>query len=201
MIQNYQNWKKRNLLVLKMMTTSNLVETSLQTLGIPFIEYDCVKETNLASKWEKDKELCCGVIITGSLTDDDLKLDPSFPLDIIENLPVLGICYGHEFIGEILGAEIVECNPPVGEFGPTKVDLLKDELFKGLDIKEDWIVTMRHDKMLKELPNGAKLIAKTDLTPIAGFHHKEKRYWGIQFHPEKDWLKDVVFKNFYEICR
>jgi GMP synthase-like glutamine amidotransferase len=38
------------------------------------------------------------------------------------------------------------------------------------------------------------------MTPIAGFHHEEKEIWGLQFHPEKDWIGDEVLKNFYQYC-
>jgi len=184
-----------------MLTTSDLLENSLLLLGIPFILYDCVKENNLDERWQKDKDQVCGIIISGSRTIPEFNFEPLFPNNIIESLPVLGICYGHEILGNLLGVKTIDCNPPYGENSAVKANILPDNLFKGFDTSEDIIVTMRHDQMLAELPSGSKLIASTEMTPIAGFHHIEKKWWGIQFHPEKDWLASTVFKNFYRECR
>jgi GMP synthase-like glutamine amidotransferase len=199
-ILNYDKWKKRSLLVIKMLTTSDILEASLTLLEIPFIVYDMKEDFDIESAWQKDKHSICGIIISGSRTNPATAM-PSFPDDIIENFPVLGICYGHEILGSLLGCKIVDCNLPFGENSAVIIDLLADELFNGIDTKKDCIVNMHHDQMLESLPEGSKLIAKTDLTPVAGFHHKEKKWWGIQFHPEKDLTGETIFKNFYEICR
>ena len=183
-----------------MLTTSDLLENSLSLLGIPIIVYDCVVENNLEERWQKDKDLICGVIISGSRTVPEYHLMPAFPSEIIENLPTLGICYGHELLGEILGAKIVDCGPN-GEHLSTIAKLYKNSLFEGIDTSEKWQVTMKHDQMLASLPNGCELIASTALTPVAGFFSPEKNWWGIQFHPEKDWMGNIIFKNFYAICR
>ena len=73
-------------------------------------------------------------------------------------------------------------------------------IFNGIDISQEQMVKMEHYKMLDKIPPGAKLIASTNMTPIAGFHHKEKEVWGLQFHPEKDWSGEIIFKNFYQHC-
>lgn len=199
-VLDYKNWKKRNLLVLKMLTASDLLENSLSLLGIPYILYDCVEETNLEKRWETDKDLVCGIIISGSRVVPEYHMLPSFPEHIIENLPVLGICYGHEILGSILGSKIVD-SPNGGEKTSVIVSLKSDPIFQSLDTDLKWQVTMRHDQMLQTLPPGSKLIASTSDCPVAGFHHEDKNWWGLQFHPEKDWMGNIVFKNFYSICR
>ena len=198
---DYKNWKRRNLLVLKMLTSSDLLENSLDLLEIPNITYDCVEENDLESRWEKDKDSVCGIIISGSRTVPEYDFMPSFPEKIIKDLPALGICYGNELLGQELGSNVVNCNQPVGEKGSVIAKLHKDPIFAGIDTSEPTIVTMNHDQMLDKLPPGAILLASTEATPVAGFKHSEKSWWGLQFHPEKDWMGTIIFRNFYKICR
>jgi GMP synthase-like glutamine amidotransferase len=199
-VLDYKNWKKRNLLVLKMLTTSDLLENSLSLLGLPHIVYDCTQEENFEERWKADKDNVCGVIISGSRTIPEYRLMPAFPEMIIYETPVLGICYGHEILGAILGSEIVNCNG-YGEHTTVRAKLYPDPLFESIDTSVEWVVSMRHDQMLSDLPNNSKLLASTTMTPVAGFYNEEHRWWGIQFHPERDWFGNIIFKNFYKICR
>ena len=200
-ILNYEKWNKRKILVLKMITSSFMLESYLESVGIPTETIDCNEDIDIEAQFKKLKDSICGVVISGSLTTKKYNEYPRFPLDILENVPVLGICYGHELLCEVLESTIVDCNPPMGEHSVVSATLIKNPLFEGIDVSKPTIVTMNHDEMVENLPNGATLIAHTKLTPVAGFYHPEKMWWGIQFHPEKDWLGDIIFKNFYEICR
>jgi GMP synthase-like glutamine amidotransferase len=200
MIHTYNQWKKKKLLLLKMTTSNNILEQCLEFNNIPCIIYDCslMNEVEISKAWETDKYDIRGIIVGGSITPDAIY--PAFPTHILEEVDkVLGICYGCEVLAEMLGSTIIECNHPVGETGSVIITLKNDILFKGLDLSLDWAVTMNHDMMIKKLPNDCELIASTELTPIAGFHHYKKKWWGLQFHPEKDWLGSIIFKNFYDL--
>jgi GMP synthase (glutamine-hydrolysing) len=201
-VMNYDAWKKRFILVLRMLTAEDLILNSLDFLGIPYIEYDTTTDYDLDRQWKTDINKVCGIIISGSRTAINFNFMPSFPIDIINTgIPVLGICYGNEFLSGHLGSEIVACNQPLGEHGTVIAKLSKNELFNGLNVENPTLVTMNHDMMMADIPKNTTLIASTELTKHAGFYHEEKRWWGIQFHPEKDWLGAIIFKNFYEICR
>ena len=201
MILDYKNWKKRNILVVKMLSTTARLDHSLTVMGIPVIVYDINEDTKIEHKWAKDKETICGIIISGSITDVVLDILPSIPRNIVDNtVPVLGICYGNELLGNFLGTDIVPCGK-YGEQSQVEATFFKDLLFDGLDISQNWPVTMHHDLMLDELPKNSKLIASTHLCPVAGFRNDEMDWWGIQFHPEKDWLANIIFKNFYKYCK
>jgi len=184
-----------------MWTTSDLLESSLDLLNIPYLVYDCMKDREWEAKWESDIEKCCGIIISGSKNEVELNLEPAFPESITAKLPILGICYGHEILGNLLGSEIIKCNTDYGEHTNITAKIYPNPIFDGLEGQDHIIVTMNHDLMLDKLPSGTKLIAETLFTPIAGFHHEEKKWWGLQFHPEKDWLADIILPNFYKQCR
>lgn len=200
MIHTYNQWKNKKLLLLKMTTSNNILENCLEFNNIPYIIYDCslMNENEISEAWDSDKHIISGIIVGGSITPDAIY--PAFPTHILNDVnKVLGICYGCEVLGEILGSSVVECNPPVGEIGTVIITIKDDEIFKGLDLSLDWSVTMNHNMMLENLPENCNIIASTELTPIAGFHYRKRNWWGLQFHPEKDWLGSIIFKNFYYI--
>ena len=174
------------------------VEKELVSCGIDFDSWK-FDEVNLEEAWESDSNKFCGVIISGSLLPHDIM--PPLP-DFIFHLrvPVLGLCYGHEIMGIHLGAKLIECNNGVGEFSETEIRLKKSVLFEGLDLERNNFSMMAHHLMLDSLPHGTRLIAETYMTPIAGFESENELLFGLQFHPEKSWMGQIVFKNFYSHC-
>ena len=197
-MMNYASWQKRNLLVVRMITSSTLIEDRLTLLNIPFTVYDSTKHDHL--DWEKLRNTVCGIVISGSISYPEYNLNPAVTKQLLDSdVPKLGVCYGHEIIGNHLGS-IVDSMEPVGEYSTTIVKFYKNPIFNGIDVSRQWTCTMKHDYSLENLPPGAVLIAETDSTPIAGFYHEASKSWGLQFHPEKDWLGDIIFPNFYRIC-
>ena len=61
-----------------------------------------------------------------------------------------------------------------GKYFPLS-NLYESILFKGMDLNDDYMVTMAHDYMLQNIPIGSKLIAKTEMTPVAGFELLKKK--------------------------
>ena len=198
-ILEFNEWNNRKLAVLHMKKSPHKTALALKELSIPFDEFEQEEVSALQGKLDK----YCGLIIGGGKLDkgEPLPTLPNFVLDSRHNK--LGICLGHEILGTHLGAKLIDCNGgyDLGEFSEVMVNILPDEIFGGLDTPSEQMVKMEHFYMLEKEPPGSKLIASTDLTPIAGFHHGEKKIWGVQFHPEKDWIKNIVLKNFYNICK
>jgi GMP synthase-like glutamine amidotransferase len=202
---DFTKWSKRKLVVFHMWKCSNRVSESLKMLEIPFDVIECEDE-NALEKFNDNKKEYCGIIITGGIIEQGFPA-PSLPEVILKaKMPKLGICLGNEMLGCYLGAEMTECNlgetmgEPIGEVIEVTAELFDDILFEGLALPGNYLVRMEHYYMLDRLPSGAKLIASTNFTPVAGFHHESKDIWGLQFHPEKDWIKDIVFRNYYKIC-
>ncbi len=96
-------------------------------------------------------------------------------------LPILGICYGLCVLADFSGGEVSRATQR--EFGPA--DLLVDraeDLFHGLggDLK----VWMSHGDKVDKLPSAFQVLAHTHNSPYAAFRHKERPFYGVQFHPE-----------------
>jgi GMP synthase (glutamine-hydrolysing) len=99
--------------------------------------------------------------------------------------PVLGVCFGHQLLGRVLGGEVLK-NPVGREIGTVTVKLTeagkRDPLFEGLP--EELAVHATHEDAVTSLPAGATLLAGNGY----GVHafRAGPRCWGVQFHPELD---------------
>lgn len=198
-IKSYHEWTNKKILVIHMVTQFLDVETCLLMSKIPFESISFESGNFMNNLKSASKHAIC-VIITGSVKKGDRL--PELPHQVMKlGVPVLGLCYGNEWLGKHLGGKIVECNPPIGEKSEVRIDLLDSILFKGLENKNDLFVTMAHEYMIGELGPGCKKIASTRLTPIAGFENMERKIFGLQFHPEKGFLGESIFKNFFIFCK
>lgn len=126
------------------------------------------------------------IILSGSpfsVTDEKaLQID----LDkIIGIKPVLGICYGAQYIAHNLGGNVQRSEKR--EYGKAKLNKTeKDPILKG--IKTGSQVWMSHGDTISAIPEGFKVLAGTDSIPVAVFKAKKKKYpaplYCLQFHPE-----------------
>ncbi len=97
-------------------------------------------------------------------------------------VPVLGICYGMQLMSDHFGG-VVDSNV-VKEYGQNEIWVNTSmPIFDGLD--ENQQVLMSHGDTVKVVPNGFEVIAKSG-NAIAGIGNKEKKMYGVQFHPEVD---------------
>ncbi|MCB0507392.1 MAG: glutamine-hydrolyzing GMP synthase, partial [Bacteroidetes bacterium] len=145
-----------------------------------------------------------GIILSGSpfsvLQDDALQ----FPVkNVLEQYktPLLGICYGAQYLAHIFGGRVEKSSKR--EYGRAHLDFIEKEnlLFKGIEKSSQ--VWMSHGDSVLELPTNFELLANTDSIPVAGFKIKEQEIYGIQFHPEVTHSQDgmQLLKNFaLDIC-
>ncbi len=126
------------------------------------------------------------VILSGSPFSVRDKDNPEVDLDgIIDNYPVLGICYGAQYLTQHYGGEVRASNKR--EYGKSNLHFVKeDALFKGVD--DGSVVWMSHADSIKKLPEQFEIIAETKSIPVAAFKSKENAFkypvYGFQFHPE-----------------
>lgn len=127
-------------------------------------------------------------------------------LDIIENfkgdIPILGICLGHQSIGYSFGGEIVKGMEPVhGKISYVKHN--SEGMFKG--IKNPLRVTRYHSLIIdkESLPNELQVVAETEDNIIMAVRHKEYPIFGVQFHPEAEMTEEghKLLNNFINIAK
>lgn len=103
-------------------------------------------------------------------------------LDLKNNeLPILGICYGHQILAAMLGGTIESGENK--EYGFTQVKCDPDSLlFQGLEEKQT--VWMSHGDHVAKLPENFPITASSGSIAIASYESDDKKYFGTQFHPE-----------------
>ncbi len=114
--------------------------------------------------------------------------------------PILGVCLGHQGIGEFFGAKLIKSQIP--RHG--KVDLIHHnhhELFE--EIKNGIEVTRYHSLVLEEVTSPLEVIAWSERNEIMAVAHKELPIYGIQFHPESYMTKSGIklIKNFLKLSK
>ena len=115
-------------------------------------------------------------------------------------IPVLGICYGMQLIGQYFGSPVVP--GPQGEFGPSRITLRENGGFwKGMESALD--VWMNHGDHLERVHDPLQQISDSERGIVSAVMHKARPIYGVQFHPEvthtprgKDLLRNFAF----EIC-
>ena len=143
-----------------------------------------------------------GIIFTGGpssiYADDAPKCDERvFDLGI----PVLGICYGMQFMAYTLGRKVKRATKR--EYGQIEVKINNtSKLFDGLNNPN--VCLMSHTDFVDELPEGFENIASTNTCKNAAMENKEKNFYGVQFHPEVNHTEngDKIIENFViNICK
>jgi GMP synthase (glutamine-hydrolysing) len=152
--------------------------------------------------WEKfsiEKNLK-GVILSGgpqSIYDENSpQVDPRI---LTLNIPILGICYGHQWICHQLGAKIEPSETK--EYGRAELTKTNDcPLLK--DIPDKSIFWMSHGDEVTDLPDNIQIAGQTDDCKNAVIFSPEKKIFGIQFHPEVTHSEygEVLLENFITIC-
>ena len=110
--------------------------------------------------------------------DGSPKLDPK----ILElGIPVLGICYGFQILAQMLGGRVDKTGKR--EYGSTKLEIGESGTLLGgqPSLQVCW---MSHGDQVMQAPNGFRVLASTETTPVAAFESNEKKIYGVQWHPE-----------------
>ena len=154
-----------------------------QLIGRRVRELDTFCEILPYNKFPKEDPSVIGVILSGSpfsVYDKE-----AFKIDLDEirgKYPILGICYGAQFMSYTLGGNV----EPAGtrEYGRANLASFDKEnpLFKGFE--EHSQVWMSHGDTITKLPEGFKVIASTDKVVNAAYQAEGEPLWGVQFHPE-----------------
>ncbi len=112
-------------------------------------------------------------------------------------IPVLGICYGMQLMAKVLGGDVAQAERK--EYGKTALKNMREEdLFQG--ISGPVTVWMSHADQVLKAPDGFRVDASTDNSPVAAMSNPERKLYAVQFHPEvvhtqrgMDMLKNFLY--------
>lgn len=147
------------------------------------------------------KEPPKGIILSGGPASIYEIQAPICDKKILElGIPILGICYGAQLIAQSSGGKVVKTSQ--AEYGRVNIIIdNQEDLFYGFpNLTIGW---MSHQDLVEHLPPNFKAIAHSENTKVAAMANKEKKIYGIQFHPEvtHTLLGKKIFENFlYKIC-
>ncbi len=116
-------------------------------------------------------------------------------------IPILGVCYGMQLMVKQLGGKVERAKK--GEYGKAAL-LIEDPTDLLTNVDDCSIAWMSHGDSCIDLPEGFKILAKTDNTPNAAIANHHKRLFGVQFHPEVVHTEGglALISNFvYHICQ
>ena len=127
------------------------------------------------------------IISPGPCTPDDAGICIDVIKEFYQTIPILGVCLGHQSIGQALGANIVRANKIMHGKITEMTNKNNSMIFKGLPNKFN--ATRYHSLVIdpKSLPECFNIISTTqddNKTVIMGIEHKEYPIYGVQFHPE-----------------
>ncbi len=122
---------------------------------------------------------------------------PELTPEVLElGVPVLGICYGLQWMTSALGGEVEPAHEG-HEYGRTEIDVQDDTgLLRG--IENGNVVWMSHGDKVARLPDGFRPVASSGPCPVAAAANPERRFYGLQFHPEVSHTQNgsIVLENF-----
>jgi para-aminobenzoate synthetase component II len=123
--------------------------------------------------------------------------DAGASLDIVAKtsgqIPILGICLGHQVIGEVFGAKVVRAKRPMhGDLSEVAHDATG--VFEGLP--QRFSVGRYHSLIVEDVPDLLRVTAKSDDGEVMGLRHRDHPTHGVQFHPES-----VLTEHGYDMLR
>ncbi len=142
-----------------------------------------------------------GLILSGGpasvYAEDAYRMDPA----ILElDIPVLGICYGHQLMAELAGGSVEKSGE--AEYGKTQLQVTADSLlFRELPAEQQ--VWMSHRDQVTAAPEGFVCVATSDGAEVAAMEDRDRRMYGVQFHPEVVHTPrgtEILKRFLYEVC-
>jgi GMP synthase (glutamine-hydrolysing) len=142
-----------------------------------------------------------GIVLSGGPASVFAKDSPKPNPGIFKlGVPILGICYGLQLMGKMLGGEVKSSDRREYGRGTLTIER-KGTLFSGLPTKLS--VWNSHGDSLAKLPKGFRALAKTENSAYAAIEDSKRKFFGLQFHPEVEHSEkgNEVIKNFLtKVC-
>ncbi len=123
-----------------------------------------------------------GIILSGSPFSVRQEDAPFIDLNLLNEFPVLAICYGAQFIAQQLGGDVQASSSR--EYGRANLSFVNNAhpLFQGIEVGSQ--VWMSHGDTIQKVPDHFEIIASTSDVKVAGYQVSGEEKYAIQFHPE-----------------
>lgn len=159
--------------------TYNLVQY-LSELGERVVVYRNDKISVAGIRKLKPKKI---VISPGPGTPDEAGISNELIRELSGSIPILGVCLGHQCIGQVFGGKIVRAKK-IMHGKVSKIYHRKNGIFRG--IENPFTATRYHSLLIenRSFPSSLELTAWTKDKEIMGVRHKTHKTFGVQFHPE-----------------
>lgn len=143
-----------------------------------------------------------GIILSGGPASVYVENAPRITNEVFNlNVPVLGICYGGQFIAQEFGGKVNRAE--FREYGRVKLQVQSDDdLFKG--IGQDSLCWMSHTDYIEVAPNGFEITASSETCPVCAMKNEEKKIYAVQFHPEVEHTekgKEIIQNFLFNVCK
>ncbi|MBA4250834.1 MAG: GMP synthase (glutamine-hydrolyzing) [Chlorobiaceae bacterium] len=143
-----------------------------------------------------------GIILSGgpmSVYDEDSIIIDKKIFEL--NIPLLGICYGLQLTAKLLGGKVEKAEDR--EYGKAILNnFSKSKILNN--VSENSVVWMSHGDLVSDVPDGFKIVAKSEHSPVCAIENSEKNIFGVQFHPEVNHTLEgkKILRNFlFDICK
>ena len=178
---------------------TQLIARRVRELGAYSEIINFSKATNLVKN-----KLVKGIILSGGPLTTTNKKTPKLDSQIINlKIPILGICYGHQILSKKLGGKVKSSKKR--EFGRANLKYISKSLItKNFFTNKTNSVWMSHQDIVTQIPKGFKKIASSSHSKFAIISNENKKYYGIQFHPEVSHTENgkILIRNFlFDICK
>ena len=180
---------------------TQLIARKIRELGVfsEIISHKKISKTNTI------KQNIYGIILSGGPLNVYENNKFYFDKKILQlNIPVLGICFGHQILSKELGGKVKRSNHR--EFGLTEIKkIANSQLIKNFfDKNNKNNVWMSHADQVSKMPKNFKVIASSKNSKLAIIENHNKKFYGVQFHPEVTHTNKgtVLLRNFlFSICK
>ena len=173
---------------------TQLIARRVRELNIYCEIYPYDKFPKLSSKY-------LGVILSGSPYSVHDKDCPNIRLEKMENLPILGICYGAQLIANKDKCKVSKSK--IREYGRAKLSYVNSDNILLKEVDQYSNVWMSHGDSITEVNENFEILASTEDVKVASYYNKKNNYYGLQFHPEVTHTDfgEKILKNFtVNIC-